>query len=37
MKRDLGDVYELEDYPESIDREAGNEYLGGESYWATGR
>ena len=37
MKRDLGDVYELDDDPALIDREAVHRYLSEESYWARGR
>jgi GNAT superfamily N-acetyltransferase len=37
MKRDLGGGYELDDDRARIDRDAVHAYLGGVSYWATGR
>jgi len=37
VKRDLGDVYELDDDLTRIDREAVHRYLSEESYWAKGR
>jgi GNAT superfamily N-acetyltransferase len=37
VKRDLGDGYELDDDRARIDRDAVHAYLGGVSYWATGR
>jgi GNAT superfamily N-acetyltransferase len=37
VKRDLGNGYELDDDRSRIDRAAVHAYLGGESYWASGR
>lgn len=37
MRRALADGFELDDDPGRIDREAVHAYLGGVSYWATGR
>jgi ribosomal protein S18 acetylase RimI-like enzyme len=37
VKRDLGDGYELDDYPGRVDLDAVHAYLSGEAYWAKGR
>jgi GNAT superfamily N-acetyltransferase len=37
VKRDLGNGYELDDDRSRLDRAAVHAYLGGESYWASGR
>jgi GNAT superfamily N-acetyltransferase len=37
MRRGLAGGYELDDDPGRIERDAVHAYIGGESYWATGR